>query len=424
MMNVHAIHTCNWEEYLASLQMMSWLIIYDQTNNGHWLPNFWVMLSSLPAKQTEFFSSNFAQSMTGNPYSSIAWDMWIEMTMNKSSKMKAGWQSILQNEKQLMADTRNANSIARIRSALHTQFNQNPQPQKHYECTPACLCIDEQAAQDLVLCIIEFDYFPFDPASPNLRTLQSATPAPPNLIYDFSTAKQDGEFKLKAYLNERVYSKEKSLHACIKRSKRLTFANAPFSKATGENIRLKQGEMESKALASVVNFVDVSGLVSLSEVMKYHLTEECLSLFNVNGTFRKTQKRKLLEKLTQQPIDVPSYTALIDMGMMWRLESPTSEDREKGDGSPYTWGDYTNKIASIILARHVNATTITCVNDPYNKLESIKDDERLLRIQGQGHIPNVYVKSNDKLPSAHMFKTILCNAGNKKRLQTLIKNKL
>ena len=96
MMNVHAIHTCNWEEYLASLwEMMPWLIIYDQTNYGRWFPHFWVMLSSLPAKQTEFFSSNFAQPMTGNPYSSIAWDMWIEMTMNEGSKMKAGWQSIL-----------------------------------------------------------------------------------------------------------------------------------------------------------------------------------------------------------------------------------------------------------------------------------------------------------------------------------------
>ena len=133
-----------------------------------------------------------------------------------------------------MADTRNVNSIGRIRSTLHTQFNQKPQSQKHYECTSARLRIDEQVAQDLVSCITEFDCFPFDPASPNLRTLKSATPAPPNLIYDFSTTKQDGEFKLKAYLNESVYSKDKSLHARIKRSKRLTFANAPFSKATGE----------------------------------------------------------------------------------------------------------------------------------------------------------------------------------------------
>ena len=50
-----------------------------------------------------------------------------------------------------------------------------------------------------------------------------------------------------------------------------------------------------------------------------------------------------------------------------------------------------NKIMSVILARHVNATTIICINDPYVYAESIKDDECDLHIQGQGPIPNVYI---------------------------------
>ena len=54
------------------------------------------------------------------------------------------------------------------------------------------------------------------------------------------------------------------------------------------------------------------------EVMKHRLTEECLTLFNVNGTFRKTQKSKILQKLTQQPLDVQSYMVFVDMGMIWR----------------------------------------------------------------------------------------------------------
>ena len=158
--------------------------------------------------------------------------------------------------------------------------------------------------------------------------------------------------------------------------------------------------------------------------MKHHLTEECLTLFNVNGTFRKTQKSKLLQKLTQQPLDVQSYAALVDMGMIWWLASPTAEDRENLDGLPYTWGNYTNKIVAMILARHINASTIVCINDPYDCTVSIKDDERELRTQGQSHIPNVFVKSDDHFPSARVFKTILCSAGNKKRLQALIKTQL
>ena len=34
---------------------------------------------------------------------------------------------------------------------------------------------------------------------------------------------------------------------------------------------------------------------------------------------------------------------LVDMDMIWRLATPTAEDREKGDGCPYKWGDYTTK---------------------------------------------------------------------------------
>ena len=167
MMNVYAIHTCNWEEYLISLrEMMPWLVIYDQTNYARWLPDFWAKLLSLDNEQKQFFSSSFAQSMTGKPYSSIPWDMWIEMTMNKGSKMKAGWLSILRNEKQLLADTKNVNNIGRIRTALHNQVNKKQLSQKHQECAPARMCRDEQAIQDLLSCFKEFDCFPFDPASP------------------------------------------------------------------------------------------------------------------------------------------------------------------------------------------------------------------------------------------------------------------
>ena len=57
-------------------------------------------------------------------------------------------------------------------------------------------------------------------------------------------------------------------------------------------------------------------------------------------------------------------------------------------------------------------------------LTTIKDDERELRTQDQSHIPNVFVKSDDHFPSARVFKTILCSAVNKKRLQALIKTQL
>lgn len=101
------------------------------------------------------------------------------------------------------------------------------------------------------------------------------------------------------------------------------------------------------------------------------------------------------------------------------------EDREKTDGSDYTWSDYTNKVTSMLLARHVDATTIICIKILTTSLNLFKDDERESHIQGQQrHIPNVYMKPTDKFPSARDFKTFLCSSINKKRLQTLIKSQL
>jgi len=112
------------EEYLVSLrEMLPWLVVYDQTNYACWLPDFCAKLSSLNTEKKQFFSSTFAQLMTGKPYSFNPWDMLIEMTTNKSSKMKAGWLLILRNEMQWLADTKNVNNIGLIRAALHSQVN-------------------------------------------------------------------------------------------------------------------------------------------------------------------------------------------------------------------------------------------------------------------------------------------------------------
>ena len=95
---------------------------------------------------------------------------------------------------------------------------------------------------------------------------------------------------------------------------------------------------------------------------------------------RITAKSKLLDLLNLDPIaEKPrDHVSLVDMGLIWRLAIPTPDDREasKQDGSEYRWSDYLDKISSIILSRHVDARLIILVNDKYDILFSIKDDER------------------------------------------------
>jgi len=134
--------------------------------------------------------------------------------------------------------------------------------------------------------------------------------------------------------------------------------------------------MEQRTLKAVINPVDVSRLIDLHELLEHHVVEECVALFNSHGTYRKTQKSKLIQKFSLQPIDLQKpYIALVDMGMIWRMATPTAKDHQTQDGTPYKWSDYIQKVSSIIFAHHNNATCIMCVNDPYDTAYSTKDDE-------------------------------------------------
>jgi len=173
---------------------------------------------------------------------------------------------------------------------------------------------------------------------------------------------------------------------------------------------MRAPEMEQNALRTVINLVEDSQLVNLSELLEHHVIDECLALFNCNGTYRKTQKSKLIQKLFLQPVSLQeSYTALVDMGMIWRMATPSPEDCQTQDGTSYKWSDYFHKVTSIIFACHNNAQCIICVNDPCTEI-STKDDERDLRVQGKVHVPNIYIKPSDPFPSATAFKTLLCSS--------------
>ncbi len=44
MQKVHAVHICNWDEFVSSLRaMLPWLTAYDNNQYGRWLPDFWAM---------------------------------------------------------------------------------------------------------------------------------------------------------------------------------------------------------------------------------------------------------------------------------------------------------------------------------------------------------------------------------------------
>ncbi|MES9880814.1 MAG: hypothetical protein ABW185_08030 [Sedimenticola sp.] len=166
----------------------------------------------------------------------------------------------------------------------------------------------------------------------------------------------------------------------------------------------------------------------LESALEGRVTEEGLSLYNVDGSMRKTAKSNLLQLFNLDPVvEKPSdYVSLVDMGLIWRLATPTPEDREarKRDGSDYKWSDYLDKICNIILSRHADARRIILVNDKYDLPFSIKDDEHDRRAAKHTHVPNVFPQPKDTFPGAAEFNKLMVNSGNKVRLQKLVKEQL
>eukprot|EP00112_Aurelia_sp_Birch-Aquarium-sp1_P023025 Seg6709.2 transcript_id=Seg6709.2/GoldUCD/mRNA.D3Y31 product="hypothetical protein" protein_id=Seg6709.2/GoldUCD/D3Y31 len=182
-------------------------------------------------------------------------------------------------------------------------------------------------------------------------------------------------------------------------------------------------------MAQIIALSQSSGAkIDLVQVMEHRVTEECLSIFNINGTMIKVQKSKLVEKLEFVSLNqIDKYTALVDMGFLWRLATPSMEDIEKNDGTHYTWSDYADRVFSLALPRHRNASEIIFVNDPYDLEMSIKDSEHARRAGESSYLGgtrNVFIRKEDKLPPSKEFQNFFKNPGNKIRLQHFLRSEL
>ena len=95
--------------------------------------------------------------------------------------------------------------------------------------------------------------------------------------------------------------------------------------------------MALQAVISVLELVEKEERDAFNKIFHHRIAEHCLSIFNANGTMRKCQKSKLIDNLKFVEINPSQYTAIVDMGMIWRTAIPNNDERQKIDGTEYTW---------------------------------------------------------------------------------------
>ena len=113
-------------------------------------------MNNLTIEEQRFIEQGlFAASITSLPFSSILYDQWIEMTMNKGSKMKGGWIGFTKNESMLHIHTKTVNFISIIRETLHDYALLNTGIRHHSANSKSRLKMDEQIVQDIIRCLKE-----------------------------------------------------------------------------------------------------------------------------------------------------------------------------------------------------------------------------------------------------------------------------
>ena len=417
-LNIDSLRRKDWAEFKNSLRlMMPWLLMYDNVHYGRYLPIFWIDMATLPEEWDKFMPEIFSQSMTGNPYSAIPPDLWIECTMNRGSKLKAGWNHLLKNERGLLVHIRNMNNVNLVRNSLTNLVSQlKEKVNGHKENTKPRRRLDEKALQDLCGLIEEWNCNPFDPSQQQLRTMMSGEIADDKLVLDFESAHSSGEKLITKNFKERIFSKDLSLYSNMPTQGRSSFANH----VKDEKEKAEEA-MQTKVAVKMIDMHAKEG----SEVFENRITDECLSVFNTNGTIRKCNKAKTKDVMKFVEISPKEYIVIVDAGYLWRLAKPKKDEYMKTDGSKLNWEDYAERIFDTIISRHPNAKSFIIVNDYYGSdVINPKDGERSTRGKKfvGGNSPNVYPASKKELPSFRLLSDFFKSNANKERLQIFLRD--
>lgn len=106
-------------------------------------------------------------------------------------------------------------------------------------------------------------------------------------------------------------------------------------------------------IAAVIERLEGSGALQLEDAFETRITEECLSQYIVDGPMCKTVKSKFIESFNLEDVNEKpeSYVGVVDLGLIWRLASPTSEEHEskRRHGTAYCWNDYLQKNVPFIF---------------------------------------------------------------------------
>ena len=135
-----------------------------------------------------------------------------------------------------------------------------------------------------------------------------------------------------------MFTKTKPLIATIHINKRRTFASEQILAPSGAVLKVVQ--MEKQGLTALVDRAERTGILTLESAFEGRVTEECLSMYDIDGSVWKIVRSKLFEQFNLDPVteELKDHVSRIDMGMICHLATPHMMTVRQGSGMVQTTG--------------------------------------------------------------------------------------
>lgn len=385
---VRAERTGSWELHVSSFTaMLPWFAVYDHTNYTRWgavyLADCKQLETTHPDVYKEFQEGNFVVKTSNNKFNQLSTDQALEH-VNKVGKIAGGMIGITRSDdvrdEWCLTFNERSRLVDETCAMLDIKTEDNEYSPIMKETGASRKRRDKQDVQKIVDQLNRFQVFRLD--DPDIVCLATRDVAPATVTEALLTAHSRGESKLHTFVHDRLSTQTTGFHEKLKLMKNPTLKSMYEiqSKATGTQ-KAKTVKADRVLFHRLLVSKDSGRDIDLKEVLQHELSPVPLSLADLSGQLRSTNKAALgqilqeeittLEKLPST--DLRTCAIIDGQALVQALGKPTGAK---------TFGDLADVfVASVFSFLHDTCSRVDVVFDRYEK-DMVKNASRITRSKG------------------------------------------